>query len=296
MIARAISFSGAVLLIGVIASGSASTVKTTAAEDCDRQCLGDLITRYLDALVAHNPGALPIAGRVRFTEDTVERKLGEGLWKTASKLRPYRQDILDVREQVAAAFVVVEEGTSPVLLVLRLRVVDKKVTEAETMVTRNQREGLIFQVDALQTANKAMTDVPERRDLDSRGEAIRVAEHYPAGLKAGSFVTADTPFSADAYRFENGRLMAGPGCTFAAGCENIKTQKIPTLAGITHRVAAVDEQLGIVLIRMDFGAGSVPAAGSSLVVWEAFKVYGGMIHAVEAFMKVMPLGTRSGWD
>jgi hypothetical protein len=58
----------------------------------------------------------------------------------------------------------------------------------------------------------------------------------------------------------------------------------------------VDEQLGIVLIRMDFGAGSVPAAGSSLVVWEAFKVFGGMIHAVEAFMKVMPLGTKSGWD
>ncbi len=296
MTARAVSLCGAALLALLIAAGRGHATTSAAAEECDRQCLGDLITRYLDALVSHNPGALPTASTVRFTEDAVEKKLGDGLWKTATKLRPYRQDVLDIREQVAGAFAVVEEGTAPALLVLRLRVVDRKITEVETMVTRNQREGLIFQVDALQKASTTMTGTPERRDLDSRGEAIRVAEHYPAGLKAGSFVTADTPFSPDAYRFENGRLMAGPGCTFAAGCENIKTQKIPTLAGITDRVAAVDEQLGIVLLRMDFGAGSVPAAGSSLVVWEAFKVYGGMIHAVEAFMKVMPLGTRSGWD
>ena len=43
--------------------------------------------------------------------------------------------------------------------------------------------------------------------------------------------------------------MAGPGCLFAAGCDNIKTQRIPKLSGITYRVAAVDEDLGIVWIR-----------------------------------------------
>ncbi len=90
--------------------------------------------------------------------------------------------------------------------------------------------------------------------------------------------------------------MAGPGCTFRPGCEDIKSQKIPTLSGITYRVAAVDEDLGIVLLRMDFGAGSTRVAGDSLMVWEAFKVYGGQIHAVEAFMKNMPMGTPSGWD
>jgi hypothetical protein len=296
MTGRARSVSGAALLLGLIALSMGATVTSAAAEDCDRQCLSDVVTLYLDALVAHNPAALPAAGRIRFIEDSVEKKLGDGLWKTASKLRPYRQDIIDVREQTAGAFVVVEEGTSPVLLVLRLTLVDKKITEAETMVTRNQREGLTFQIDALQKPNKAMTDEPERRDLDSRGEAIRIAEHYPAGLKAGSFVTADTPFSSDAYRSENGRLTAGPGCTFAAGCDNIKTQKITTFAGITDRVGAVDEQFGIVLIKMDLGAGSVPAAGSSLVVWAAFKVYGGTIHAVEAVTKVMPLGTKPGRD
>ena len=36
--------------------------------------------------------------------------------------------------------------------------------------------------------------------------------------------------------------------------------------------------------------------GSGLMVWEAFKVYGGEIHGVEAFMKVMPVAAPSGWD
>jgi len=36
--------------------------------------------------------------------------------------------------------------------------------------------------------------------------------------------------------------------------------------------------------------------GNALIVWEAFKIYGGQIHAVEAFMRVMPASAGSGWD
>lgn len=131
---------------------------------------------------------------------------------------------------------------------------------------------------------------------------IRIALHYPAGLRAGSFVQAGAAFAPGAYRLENGVRMAGPGCTFGQGCEDIKAQRIPTLSQLTDRVGAVDEEMGIVWLRMDFGPGSVFGRGgdsgtqSSLIVWEMFKVYGGEIHAVEAFMEVMPWGTPSGWD
>jgi len=77
---------------------------------------------------------------------------------------------------------------------------------------------------------------------------------------------------------------------------HIKTQKIATLVGVTHRLTAVDEDLGIVWFRLDFGAGSTQGTANKLIVWEAFKVYGGQIHAVEAFMEVVPVGTGSGWD
>jgi hypothetical protein len=269
----------------------------SAGATCDRDCLRDLVTQYLSAMLTHSPSSLPVSDHVRFTEDTVEMKLGASpLWQKASRLRPYRLDILDVRQGVAATQAVVEEAGAPVMLMLRLKLDGAKIAEVETQVTRSKAEGSIFNPDALKTMSGAMILFLDPAQRNSREEAIRIAALYPAGLKAGSFVTVGTPFAPDAYRFENGQLMAGPGCTFRPDCVDIKGQKIPTLSGITYRVAAVDEELGIVLLRMDFGAGSTRVAGDSLAVWEAFKVYSGQIHAVEAFMKNMPSGTHSGWD
>jgi hypothetical protein len=287
------------LVVAIFSASIQAQAPVGAPSTCDRACRSQFVTRYLDSLVAHNPSAVPLSDTVRFTEDTRELKPGEGLWKTASKLTPYRQEILDVRQGVAGVHAVVDENGTLVMLAARLKVVAGKVTEIETMVVRNQAEGMIFQIAALKTATPAMNVTPEKSQLNSREDAIRIAALYPAGLKAGSFVTANTPFAPETYRFENGQLMAGPGCTFFAGCTNIKTQQIPRLSEITYRVGAVDEEQGIVWLRQDFGAGSVmgaDAAGQSLTCWEMFKVYGGQIHAVEAFMEKMPRGASSGWD
>jgi hypothetical protein len=90
---------------------------------CDRECLRGFITQYLNAMIAHQPSDLSLADHFRFTEDTVEMKLGDGpLWKNASRLRPYRLDILDVRQGVAASQAIVEEGGLPVMLMLRLKI------------------------------------------------------------------------------------------------------------------------------------------------------------------------------
>jgi hypothetical protein len=268
---------------------------TASAADCDRECLRGFVTQYLNAMVAHKPGALAVSDKVRFTEDTVTMKLGEGLWKNASGIRTHRQDILDVRQGVAASQVIVEESGSPVMLALRLKVADKKITEVETQVTRSRDEGAIFNIDAIQAVSKAMNLVPQRAQINSRADAIKTAELYPAGLKIGSFVTVDAPFASDAYRIENGTITAGQGCA-RAGCENLKTQTIMKHPAITSRVLAVDEDLGIVLLRMNFGDTGSYGPGNALVVWEAFKVYGGQIHAVEAFMRKMPATAGSGWD
>jgi hypothetical protein len=272
------------------------TSSAFAADTCDRQCLRGFVTAYLNALVAHNPSALQVAANVKFTEDNVQKKLGEGLWQTASKLRTFRQDILDVQQSTAASLVVLEEGGSPALFTLRLKIANQKISEIETMVVRTQAEGMIFAIDAIQTPSKAMNLELTPAQRNSRQEAINIAIKYPAGLKIGSFVNADTQFAPDAYRFENGRLMAGAGCTFIAGCENIKAQRIPTLAGIKYREPIVDEEQGIVLLRMNFGPGSVRGPDPVLVPWEIFKVYGGQIHAVEAFMKVFPASLGTGWE
>lgn len=267
---------------------------------CDRSCLTGIMTQYLDALVARDPRGLPLAKDVRFTEDGREMPLGDGAWKTVSSRRPYRVDFIDVQEGIAAVHAVLEENGSPVLFAARLKVIDRRIAEIETMVVRNASEGALFAPDTLKAPRPTMMYRPAASERMSRDEMVEMARRYPAGLRAGSFVAADVPFAPNAYRFENGVQMAGPGCTFQPpSCENMRTQQIPTLPQVTERLVAVDEEMGTVLFRLDFGPGSLPGPafkGQSIVTFEAFKVYGGQVHAAEAVFEAAPVGASSGWD
>jgi hypothetical protein len=265
-----------------------------AQSSCDRECLKGFITQYLNAMVAHNPKALTLAPNTRFTENTKTMPLGEGLWKEASGLRSYRQDFLDVRDGQAASHVIVEANGNPIMLAVRLKIADKKISEIETMVTRNRTDGAIFSPENLNSPQAAMNVVPTAAQKMSRAELIRVAEFYPTGLKVGgSFDAVKAPFAPDAYRIENGRGMAGGA---QAGGQNIGSARIMAHPDVSYRIAAVDEEMGIVLMYLDFGDTNSYGAGNALTTFEAFKVYGGQLHAVEAFIKIMPANTPSGWS
>ena len=284
----------AFFLVGSLPLAAQSTA------DCDRACLAGVMTAYLDSLVAHDLKKAPLAANVRFTEDAKELRVGEGLWKTATKLRPFRTDFLDATTGTAATHAVVEENGMPVLLAARLKVDGRRITEVETIVVRSQQEGALFAPDALAQPSPEMVAPPPASARMPRDAMVEIALRYPGGLKIGSFEKSDVPFAAGAYRLENGVRMAGPGCTFRPpSCENMRGQQIPTLAGIVAHVVAVDEENGTVLLWMDFGPGSLPgppnAPPRSLVTFEAFKVYGGEVHAVEAMFEGMPPNTASGW-
>jgi hypothetical protein len=265
-----------------------------AQSSCDRECLKGFITQYLNAMVAHNPNTLPLAPNTRFTENTKTMPLGEGLWKEVSALGSYRQDFLDVRDGQAASHVIVQANGNPIMLAVRLKIVDKKVSEIETMVTRNRTDGAIFSPENLKEPQAAMNVVPTATQKMSRAELIRIAEFYPIGLKVGgSFDAVKAPFAPDAYRIENGRGMVGGA---RAGTQSIGVQRIMAHPDVSYRIAAVDEELGIVLMYLDFGDTNSYGPGNALTTFEAFKVYGGQLHAVEAFIKIMPANTPSGWS
>jgi hypothetical protein len=143
----------------------------------------------------------------------------------------------------------------------------RKLTEIETITVRSAQEGMFFDPQNLTAASAAMNYVPTAAERNTRADLIRIAEGYPQGLKIGSFPNAGAKIAAKAYRLENGR-----------------------------RLVAVDEELGLVLMRLDFGPGSLMGDDNRwLHAWEAFKVHGGEIHAAEAFMRGMPANTPSGW-
>jgi hypothetical protein len=269
------------------------TANRAQAADCDRACLKSMITNYVDAMVAHDPSRLPLAANVRFTEDSQDIKLGDGLWKTVTKKGDFRQDYIDVRKQIAASHVMLLEENAQVLYSVVLRVADRKITGIETLVDRitpNSR----FKPDSLEKPTAGMSQaVPAGKGMP-RAEMIRTALYYPEGLRIGSFVTAKTPFAKDAYRVENGTFIAGAGCP-RANCPEILTQKIMVHADVKASVAAVDEEEGIVLLWMNLGDTNSYGPGNALVTFEAFKVWGGEIHAVNAFFRILPKDTQRGW-
>ncbi len=287
------------LAVCVLAGIAVTATRTASAQSgtCDRECLRGTTTTFLYALLEHDASKVPVANRVRVTEDGIEKPLANvGLFRTVTRLRGYRQDILDERAGMAGATVVVEEVGAPVLLVVRLAVVDQTITEIETVATRSRTDGLIFNIDGLSAASEEMNYAPRPEQLASREDAIAAAMHYPTGLNAAkTFAAVNAPFAPSAYRYENGQVMAGPDCTFAPGCQNIATQSLAIferLGDVSTRVIGVDERLGIVWLRMAWGAAQ--EGGDQLTVWESFKVYDGQIHAVEAFMKILPIELRSG--
>ena len=291
-------------IVGLLLAGCAWGATADAGQrgnaTCDRECLRGKVTQVLHALLKHDVKGLPVADTLRVTEDAVEKPLAKvGLVGTVTRLRGFRQDIIDERAGVAGAHVVVEETGAPVLLVVRVKVAADKITEIELVATRGRAEGLIFNIDGLSAGSAVMNYAPRSDQLATRDEAIKAALHYPEGLNAAkTFAAVNAPFAPAAYRYENGQVMAGPDCKFAPGCENISTQSLASfqrLGDVQTRIVAVDERMGIVWLRMAWGVRE--RGGDQLTVWETFKVYDRQIHAVEAFMRILPVEKRNGgWE
>lgn len=275
-----------------LAAQPARTPAATAMA-CDRECLRGKISEVLYALDDHDLKKLPVAANLRVTEDGVEKPLDKvGLARTVTKLRGYRQDIIDERAQQAVAGVMVEESGAPILLVVRVKLDPaQNLSELELVTTRSRADGMIYNIDAYSGAPAEGMNLPPRPEqLAPRDEMIRIAMFYPRGLSnAQTFNAIGTPFAKEAFRLENGALMAGPGCKFAPGCEDIGNQSLAifkTLGRVTVRDIVVDERMGIVIMRLSWnqrGPGS-----DRLTAWEMFKIYDGQIHMVQAWMRLFP--------
>jgi hypothetical protein len=279
-------------VLPALALGFSAT--TVAADSCDRACLSGLITQYVDALVVRDISKLPLtAAEVKFTEQGKALKLGEGLWKTATGKGTFRHDYLDVRKQVAATHVVILEDQTQTLYSVLLHVKDRKIDGIETLVQRTNPEGR-FRPTELGKPVKGMDDpVPAGKKM-SREAMIKTALTYPEGLRVGSFIDGGTPFAPETYRVENGVITAGGGCG-RADC-GMYAQNIIVHPGIIASVAAVDEENGTVLLWMNFGhTGSSYGEGNALVTYEAFKVWGGQIHSINAFFLGLPISTARFW-
>jgi hypothetical protein len=253
-----------------------------------------LLTKYIDAVAARKPEALKLGKRVRFTEDSKDLKLGEGLWKTATKVGNYRQDYIDLKQQIAASHVVIEEEGGQAQLSVLLRVKGKKIAGIETLVNHLTPTSR-FKPDSLDKPLPGMSAAVPAGKRMPREEMIRTALTYTEGLRIGNFTDGKTPFAKDAYRVENGLFIAGVGGPKATS-PGLYTQKIMLHPDVKAIPAVVDEEEGNVVLWMNFGDTNSYGPHNALVTFEAFKVWGGEIHAINAFFRILPKETQRGWN
>jgi hypothetical protein len=180
----------------------------------------------------------------------------------------------------------------PVLMSVALHVDDGKISGIETIVARITPDSP-FQPAVLGEPIRGLdTPIPDGMRM-SREDMIDIALSYAEGLRVGNFTDSNTPFSPEVYRVENGVITAGQGC-FGAVC-GLYDQRIMVHPGLIASVVAVDEENGTALLWMNFGFTDSYGPGNALVTMEAFKIWGGSIHAVNAFFDFLPIGRSRGW-
>ena len=308
------------------------TSTKSRAASCDRACLEGWVDRYFAAVVADDPKAVPLAQRVRFTENGQVLPVGEGLWKSMKSAGKYRLAVADPEAgQIALITTVVEDNAdptqgTPALLALRLKVADGRIAEIEQVLERNPQTAQ--RVEALGTPRAAfMTPVPASERM-SRSALVETANKYFSGMQRNDG-KGDYPFSPRCDRIENGGRSTNvptpagetrPDPKTARGysgqwscLEQFQSGLLYFVSRIRdRRYVAVDQERGVVaaFAFFDHMAGSTrnftrpdgtpttagPAQPWTWEILEIFKVENNQLAEIEAFLTRPPYGMLSGWS
>ena len=293
-----------------------------AGHPYDRLGLIRLTDRYLAALVANEPSAVPLADGVRTVENLQQIKPGEGLWVTASggpaALAIY---VPDPQRQTAGFIGMVEQGGGPVLLGLRLATEDGQIAEAEHLFASGLAEANLPNLQMPRPG--LLVEIPPGQRLPEEDLRAIGATHYAALVRNDSSLA---PFAADCERHENGLVTAGPdrgapppGSSFPAvpgGCSaQIDSKAFTYIADIDNRrVFAADPVTGLAMGLSMFRhpMDNVPyeitlADGTTTMHTPAFAPFDlpaahifkigpdRQIHEIEAMGFVAPYGSPTGW-
>jgi len=129
------------MVIGVlVVLGSAS--RAFAQGDCDRACLRTMLDQYLAAVIKHDPAAAPLVVGFRQTENAINVAPGGGVWKSVTGLGKMQRRYFDAVSGQAGYYGLIDEADGVAVATLRLRVQNRKLTEAEWYLARANDPGL----------------------------------------------------------------------------------------------------------------------------------------------------------
>jgi hypothetical protein len=275
----------------------------------------------MDALVAREPGALPWAKQVRYTENGVPMMIGEGIWGSARKKSAEALRIADPETGTAVWYGVVFEHDAPAYYGMRVKVRDQRIVEVEALVARARNPGPFgdaanFKVDSLLSAPLGSAQRLGRERM------LALADSYAKTLQL-SDGTVSVEFAPKCRRIENGvdvtdgkgasAVVAAVSTRNARGCQAQLAlgvyKPIDRVRG--RRVVAVDPARGLIatMSLVDFGLKDsqyVTTDGqrretqvkypSTREMLDVFKLRDGKVQLVESISVFQPYGMPSAWS
>ena len=313
------------LFAPLVALAGLAAVQGTAhaAPACDRACLEGFVDKYLDAVLAHDPARVPIAKGAKFTENGQRLELGDGLWRTMTGKGTFRMFVTDTEAGRVVFLGSIKEADVSAMIAVSLRVKGGQISEAETLVQRNDKSGPGFE----KIGYTWLEPIPAGERM-SRDALIATTDKYFTGM-AQNDGKGDYPFSDDCNRIENGTNTTNAPTPAGETRPDPKTSsrysgqwgcKEQFESGLLHfvsrirdrRYVAVDPERGLVFIFtfFDHSAGNTrtfqtpngrtvtagPVAPWTWEIAEAFRLEKGKLHQIMAIMEHVPYGMSSGWS
>ena len=329
----------------VIACAVTTASRADAQGACDRACLVSTADAYIAALVAHDPSKAPMASNTKFTEQTKVLKVGEeGLWKSAiSTSTTFKIPVPDPVSGQIGMIVMMKaagnafpppppRGNAPardpnapadIQLALRLKVVNRQITEAEHVIARIDAPS---QLATLKTPRAAFAQTVPKVERNPRNILLLIGNSYYDALTQNDGELA--PFADDCGRRENGMHTAGVGRPAdapppPAGFGDIPTDCAGQLTSRAmsyinsidlRRIWIADEERGLVfgltmfrhpmeqktitILKPDGTTSERPMNFNpfDLEAAHIFKIRGGKIHEIEAMGFTLPLYSKNGWN
>ncbi len=306
---------GAMILGVTLLAACAPAARAADARDCDRDCLKGLMGQYLAALVAHDPARLPTAAGVKFTENTNRLSLGDGLWGTIDGLGTFKFYIEDPASEQVAFYGTVKENGLTALLNVRLKERERRITQVETYVVR-QQTGIHGTFDALEKLDPVWDEPVPPQERSSRQELIHDANQYFEGIVHGDGNIV--PFAPDCTRVENGAQTAPTPARGSRPAMSVQasfnTKMFDYIHQVDHRrFLLVDPERGLVYVTATFehpgdidtplrrSAGgainphSLASYPNTTGIIETFKIRGGKIRHIFAYVTLLPYRQQPGW-
>ena len=315
--------------LGSIALVVIAGMAQAADSGLDRAALLKLADNYLAALVAHDPGKVPLAGDVKVVENVKRIKPGEGLWKTATSApTEFKIVAADPVLQEVGGLVVMQNEDKPAQVGFRLKLVNGKIVEAEHLVVA-MRDG---NNPMLQKPRPGIPmEIPDEW-ADSHGRMIYIAKSYYDALDNNNGHLA--PFASDCERHENGMRTAPSGGPSLGGTTIPGTAPRPVgLLGMQDCTTQIDSGTFQYITTIDNRRVEIADAVTGLAIgfshfhhpmtqkkfkitgnpnrqesdmtnqkpfdmpsMHIFKIWGGQIHEIEAIGIVAPYNSPTGWE